>query len=173
MSEQVQRDAKKTPQDYAKEPVASVYNDFGTSAAGLTSDEAAKRLRQYGPNEIQKSKKQSQLKAFLKNFTSLMAWLLWVGGIIAVVAGMMELGIAIWAVNIINGVFSFWQEHAAQKATDSLMKMLPTYVNVHRDGQLTQIETTELVPGDVFDLQAGDAVSADAMLIQASSMQVD
>ncbi|KRM86714.1 cation-translocating P-type ATPase [Lacticaseibacillus thailandensis] len=173
MSEQVQRDAKKTPQDYAKEPVATVYHDFGTSAAGLASDEAAKRLRQYGPNEIQKSKKQSQLKAFLKNFTSLMAWLLWVGGIIAVVAGMLELGIAIWAVNIINGVFSFWQEHAAQKATDSLMKMLPTYVNVHRDGQLKQIETTELVPGDVFDLQAGDAVPADAMLIQASSMQVD
>ncbi len=164
---------KKSPQELAKEPVAAALDELETRQTGLTSEEAANRLQTYGPNEIQKGKKKSRLWMFLKNFTSLMAILLWVGGLIAIVAGMPELGIAIWCVNLINGVFSYWQEFAAQKATDSLMKMLPTYVQVRRDGKLKQIETTELVPGDVFALQAGDAISADARLLEATSMQVD
>jgi magnesium-transporting ATPase (P-type) len=163
----------KTPQELAKEPEDVALKELTTTRDGLTSAEAAKRLSEYGPNEIQKGKKKSRIWMFLKNFTSLMAILLWVGGIIAIVAGMPELGIAIWCVNLINGVFSYWQEFAAQKATDSLMKMLPMYVQVRRDGKLIQVETTEMVPGDVFALQAGDAISADAMLLEASSMQVD
>ncbi len=114
----------KTPQELAKEPEEVALKEMDTSRDGLTSTEAAARLQEYGPNEIQKGKKKSRLWMFLKNFTSLMAILLWVGGIIAIVAGMPELGIAIWCVNVINGVFSYWQEFAAQKATDSLMKML-------------------------------------------------
>jgi magnesium-transporting ATPase (P-type) len=163
----------KTPQELAKLSHDAVLDDLQTSNDGLTAAEAKARLEKFGPNEIQKGKKKSQLVAFLKNFTSLMAILLWVGGIIAIVAGMPELGIAIWCVNLINGIFSYWQEFAAQKATDSLMKMLPTYVHVRRDGKLVQIDTTELVPGDIFALQAGDSISADALLLQASSMQVD
>jgi magnesium-transporting ATPase (P-type) len=163
----------KTPQELAKEPEDVALKELTTTRDGLTSAEAAKRLSEYGPNEIQKGKKKSRIWMFLKNFTSLMAILLWVGGIIAIVAGMPELGIAIWCVNLINGVFSYWQEFASQKATDSLMKMLPMYVQVRRDGKLIQVETTEMVPGDVFALQAGDAISADAMLLEASSMQVD
>lgn len=164
---------ERTPQTLAQEPTAAVLQELGTSLDGLSPDEAQARLAKYGPNEIQKGKKKSQLVAFLKNFTSLMAWLLWAGGIIAIIAGMPVLGVAIWCVNLINGIFSFWQEFAAQKATDSLMKMLPTYVHVRRGGKLVQIETTELVPGDIFALQAGDAISADAMLLEATSMQVD
>nr|WP_230678566.1 cation-transporting P-type ATPase [Lacticaseibacillus zhaodongensis] len=163
----------KTPQEIAQESQAQVFADLQTSKDGLSAAEAKDRFAKYGSNEIQKGKKKSQLKAFLKNFTSLMAILLWVGGIIAIVAGMLELGIAIWCVNIINGVFSYWQEHAAQKATDSLMKMLPTYVHVRRDGKLVQVETTDVVPGDVYALQAGDSVPSDSVLIEASSMQVD
>ena len=144
-----------------------------TSQKGLSSSDAQKRLAKYGPNKISKNAKKSQLKVFLKNFTSLMAILLWVGGVIAIIAGMPELGIAIWAVNVINGIFSYWQEHTAQKATDSLMKMLPSYVRVYRDQKLVQINVENLVPGDVFVLQAGDAISADAMLLEANSLQVD
>lgn len=163
----------KTPQELAQETQAQVFADLKANKDGLSTAEAKDRFAKYGSNEIQKGKKNSQLKTFLKNFTSLMAILLWVGGIIAIVAGMLELGIAIWCVNIINGVFSFWQEHAAQKATDSLMKMLPTYVHVRRDGKLVQVDTTDVVPGDVYTLQAGDSVPSDSVLLQASSMQVD
>jgi magnesium-transporting ATPase (P-type) len=85
----------------------------------------------------------------------------------------MELGIAIWAVNVINGCFSYWQQHAAQKATDSLKKMLPSYVKVRRDGKSQQIQVEQLVPGDVFDIQAGDSIPADARVFNTSNLQID
>lgn len=157
----------------AQQPITQVLVKMQTSQKGLSSSVAQKRLAKYGPNKISKNAKKSQLKVFLKNFTSLMAILLWVGGVIAIIAGMPELGIAIWAVNVINGIFSYWQEHTAQKATDSLMKMLPSYVQVYRDQKLVQINVENLVPGDVFVLQAGDSISADAMLLEANSLQVD
>lgn len=64
-----------------------------------------------------------------------MAISLWISGLIAIISGTVELGIAIWLVNVINGLFSFWQERAAKKATDALNNMLPTYVDVIRDGK--------------------------------------
>ncbi|MTV81550.1 HAD-IC family P-type ATPase [Lactobacillus sp. CRM56-3] len=154
-------------------PMNDLLESLKTSELGLTEGEATKRQQKYGPNTIHREKQQSQLLVFLKNFISLMAILLWVSGIIAMLSGSIELGIAIWAVNIINGVFSYWQEHRAAKATDSLMAMLPTYTRVYRDGKVKQLNALDLVPGDVFDLQAGNAVPADARLITATSMQVD
>ena len=162
-----------TNDDFAKMDIKQLQEQLGTSAEGLSHDEAAKRLTQYGTNTIQHGKRQSPVLSFLKNFTSMMAILLWVSGFIAMFAGMVELGIAIWAVNLINGCFSFWQEHAAQKATDSLRKMLPTFVQVTRDGKDMQINADDLVPGDVFAIQAGNAIPADARLTEVSSMQVD
>lgn len=102
-----------------------------------------------------------------------MAISLWISGLIAIISGTVELGIAIWLVNVINGLFSFWQERAAKKATDALNNMLPTYVDVIRDGKKIQIDSKKLVPGDVFVLQAGNSILADARIISASSMQVD
>ncbi len=109
-------DAKADPTDLMKQ--------YQTSNGGLSQAEADKRLEKYGANTIRQGKRKSELLIFLENFTSLMAILLWVSGLIAMFAGMLELGIAIWAVNVINGCFSYWQQHAAQKATDSLKKML-------------------------------------------------
>lgn len=80
---------------------------MGSSAAGLTSGQAAELQAKHGKNLIQAAKKKSPVLAFLSNFTHLMAILLWVAGIIALVAGMPELCVAVWLVNLINGCFSF------------------------------------------------------------------
>lgn len=162
-----------TNENYATEPIEQLLNKLRTTSNGLTQTEATKRQASYGPNTINHSKQKSQIKAFLKNFISLMAILLWVSGLIAMLTGSMELGIAIWLVNIINGIFSFWQEHKAAKATDSLMAMLPTYTRVYRDSKIEQLNATELVPGDIFELQAGNSVPVDARLLEATSVQVD
>ncbi|MTV72434.1 cation-transporting P-type ATPase, partial [Streptococcus pneumoniae] len=74
----------------------------------------------YGPNRLKESKKEPIWLTFVKHFTSLMALLLWVGGFIAVISHSLELGIAIWLVNIINGLFSFIQEYKASQATAAL-----------------------------------------------------
>jgi Ca2+-transporting ATPase len=76
---------------------------------------------------------------FLANFTHLMALLLWVGGLVGFIAPMPQLGIAIWLVNLINGAFSFWQEYKAEKATEALRRLLPTYTRALRDGQAQSV----------------------------------
>ena len=146
---------------------------MGSSAAGLTNERAAELQGRFGKNLIQAGAKKSPIIAFLSNFTHLMAILLWVAGFIALIAGMPELCVAVWLVKLINGCFSFWQEHQADKATEALKKMLPSYVNVIRDGEQLQVLAEDLVPGDVMVLAEGDKISADGRVIRASDVQVD
>ena len=153
--------------------VKDVYDALGTSPQGLTQAQADENQEKYGKNLIDEKKKKSPIIIFLLNFTHLMAILLWVGGAVAFFAGMPQLAIAIWAVNLINGVFSFWQEHRAEKATDALKNMLPSYARVIREGEEKKILAQELVMGDIILLEEGDKISADARLIDSSDLQVD
>ncbi len=153
--------------------VEHVYRALRTGEHGLSSSQATIRLGSYGKNVIEKERKTPTILVFLSSFTHLMALLLWAAGIIAFVAGMSELGIAVWLVNIINGVFSFWQEYRASKAAEALRRMLPQYVTVIRDGQESRTLVENLVPGDVFVLEEGDSISADARLVQSNGLQVD
>ncbi|MBM6907509.1 cation-translocating P-type ATPase [Collinsella intestinalis] len=156
-----------------KQTIDQVLSELGSSRGGIASEEAGSRQQTAGKNLIESAKKRSPLLAFLSNFTHLMAVLLWVAGSIAFLAGMPELGVAVWLVNIINGVFSFWQEHRASQATEALKKMLPAYATVIRDGQEQKILAEDLVPGDVMLLAEGDKISADARVIQSSDLQVN
>ena len=140
---------------------------------GLTAEQVKENQEKYGGNVISQKKGKPVIIVFLSNFISLMAILLWIGGIIAFIAGMPELGVAIWMVNVINGVFSFWQEHRASKATEALKKMLPSYARVIRDGQEQQIPAENLVPGDIMLIEEGDKISADARLLTSSDLQVN
>ena len=146
---------------------------MNTRLEGLTVSEAQDNQKKYGRNVINEKKGKSVILVFLSNFISMMAILLWIGGLIAFFADMSQLGIAIWLVNIINGVFSFWQEHRASKATEALKKMLSSYARVIRDNQEQQILTEDLVPGDIIIIAEGDKISADARLLVSSDLQVD
>src|SRR5512139_986807 len=110
-------------------PLPEIYQALETSSEGLSQAEAEARLQIYGQNTLTKIDRK-HLPDFLANFTHLMAMLLWAGGLIAFVAGMPELGIAIWMVNVVNGMFSYWQEHKAEKAVEALAKMLPVHAIV-------------------------------------------
>lgn len=145
----------------------------GSRDSGLASDEILQRRQQYGENKIEEKKGEPVWRVFLKNFTSLMAFLLWFGGLIAFFSGTPELGIAIWMVNIINGLFSFFQERKAGKAMDALKQLLPSYARVIRDGKEQKILAEELVPGDVMLIEEGDKISADARLITSTDLQVN
>lgn len=150
-----------------------VFSMMRTRGEGLTSPEVKERQDKYGKNVISEKKGEPIILIFLSNFISLMAILLWVGGAIALIAAMPELAIAIWLVNIINGVFSFMQEYRAGKATEALKKMLPSYVRVVRDNKEQQILAEDLVPGDIMLVQEGDKISADARVIASSDLQVN
>ncbi len=146
---------------------------LGSSPSGLAASDVTQRLSTYGKNVISEKKEKPVILILLANFISMMAILLWIGGVIAFFAGMPELAFAIWMVNIINGVFSFWQEFRATKATEALKKMLSSYVRVVRDGAEQQILAEELVPGDVMIVTEGDKISADARLLTCMDLQVN
>jgi potassium/sodium efflux P-type ATPase len=154
-------------------PVPKAFSILRSGPGGLSQDEAKKRLQRYGPNVITKEKGKPLWIRFLANFTHLMAILLWIGGIIAFLAQLPQIGIAIWMVNVINGAFSFWQEFKAEKATEALRKILPSYARALRDGEMQRILAEELVPGDVILVEEGDRISADARLVDENELRVD
>ncbi len=162
-----------------------IYELENTSSHGLSEEEAKKRLEIYGKNILKEKKKVNPVILFLKNFISIMAILLWISGTISIIScfiaeenpssigvlhdpGMLYLGIAIFLINIINGVFSFIQQFKANKSTEALKKMLPSYARVIREGNEKQIEASLLVPGDIIILSEGDNISADARIISAT-----
>ncbi len=150
-----------------------LYEKLGSRPQGLSQAEAVERLAKFGKNELQKIKGTPLIYKLLSNFTHLMAILLWVGGILAIIAEMPQLAVAVWMVNIINGAFSFWQEFRAEKATEALKKMLPSYARVLRDGAEQRILSEELVPGDILILAEGDSVSADGRLVVEAELRMD
>jgi Ca2+-transporting ATPase len=154
-------------------PIPQVYAALGTRPSGLSEAEAQERLQRFGPNAIREIKGKPLWRRFLANFTHVMAILLWAGGIVGFLAHTPQLGIAIWMVNVINGVFSFWQEFKAEKATEALRKLLSPYACVLREGTEQRIPAEELVPGDVMLLAEGDRVSADGRLVEEAEMRAD
>jgi magnesium-transporting ATPase (P-type) len=159
--------------DIQRLPVPEAYTALGTGEGGLSKPEAQRRLAQFGRNALKEKKGKPLIWKFLSNFTHLMAILLWAGGVVGFVAQLPELGVAIWMVNLINGVFSFWQEFRAEKATEALRKMLPDYARVLRGGEEQRVLAEELVPGDVILLSEGDRISADARLVDDSDLRVN
>jgi potassium/sodium efflux P-type ATPase len=154
-------------------PCPVVYKRLGARPEGLTEAEIKERQDRLGRNLILKVKGKPLILKFLANFTHLMALLLWIGGVVGFIAKMPQLGLAIWTVNVINGAFSFWQEYKAEKATEALLRLLPPYARVIRDGAEQSVLAEELVPGDLMLLAEGDRISADARLVEAAELRVD
>lgn len=151
-----------------------------TSEAGLTDEEAKRRLSHFGFNEIKETRKTPLVFKFLNQFTHFLAIILWLAAALAFVSdylhpgeGMRHLGFAIIGVIVINAVFAFVQEYRAEKAIEKLKLMLPFYVRVIREGAEKQIHARELVPGDLIILSEGDKVPADARVIESNSLTVN
>jgi Ca2+-transporting ATPase len=154
-------------------PPEDVYNELGSSKEGLSPKEVNKRLKLYGPNQIEEIKQKPIILKFLANLYQLLALLLWGASILAFISGTPQLGFAIIAVIIINAIFSFWQEFEAEKAVAALKKILPSTAKVIRQGKQIEVLSSQLVPGDIIVLEEGDNISADARLIEAFQMKVD
>ncbi|MBI2955311.1 MAG: cation-transporting P-type ATPase [Chloroflexi bacterium] len=152
-------------------PANQVYQALNTAPRGLSDEEAARRLRQYGPNEIEEARKTPLIFRFLANFYQVFALLLWASAALAFISGSQALAWTIIAVIVLNAGFAFVQEFQAERAVEALKKLLPAKARVVRDGEIKEILARELVPGDIVILDAGDNISADARLIQAVEMR--
>ena len=139
--------------------------------AGLSSQEAARRLATNGPNELKEGKRISPLQIFLGQFKSLIIWILIAAGIISGVLGEVVDAIAILAIVVLNAVIGFYQEFNAEKSIAALKKMTAPQAKVRRDGQVTSILASGIVAGDIIELEAGDIVVADARLLAVASLK--
>lgn len=152
-------------------PASAVALD--SSVSGLTSEEAQSRLSTYGPNLLPVQPARSVGRQLLSQFVHFFALLLWAAGGLAFVAGLPELGLAIFGVIVLNGLFAFVQEHRAERAGDRLRGIVPRRATVIRDGEYREIETRDLVPGDLVALGGGDRISADLSAVEAHSLKID
>jgi Ca2+-transporting ATPase len=138
---------------------------------GLTRAEAGRRLRDYGPNELPQAPPASPLKLLLQQFSSLIVWVL-IGA--ALVSGLLQEWIdaaAIIAIVILNAILGFIQEFRAERSLEALKRMVVVTARVIRDGALVALPASELVPGDLIQVEAGDRIPADARLVYATAFQ--
>src|SRR5207247_1774831 len=159
---------------------ADVLASMRSSAQGLSSAEAARRLREYSPNRVEEKARASLLLHFGQELTRLFSVILWVAAALAFLAerhapgqGMARLGYALIAVILISSAFSLWQEYRVERTIAALRELLPQRIEVVRDGSVGQLPVEQLVPGDLILLAPGDQVPADCCLIEAFDVQVN
>jgi len=142
---------------------------------GLASAEARSRVSRYGRNLLRRARREPWYFKLLRNLFSFFAVLLWIAALLCFVPGvdLPQLGIAILAVIVINGLFAFLQEYKSDRALELLQQLMAQKSTVVRDGKTSEIESSELVPGDIILLEAGDLVPADCRLTEAVEVEVD
>jgi magnesium-transporting ATPase (P-type) len=143
------------------------------AGTGLSTAEAAARRRRDGPNSLPVAPPPAAWRLLLAQMGHFFALMLWVAGGLAFVAGMPQLGVAIFVIVVVNGLFAFVQEHRAERAAERLRDLLPLRATVVRDGAQRTLDASELVVGDLVLLSAGDRLSADLRLVEAHRLQID
>jgi calcium-translocating P-type ATPase len=145
---------------------------LGVRPGGLGTREAARRLQQFGPNEIRRQQRRSHARDLARQFTHPLALLLWAAAGLAWIAGIIPVAIAIVVVILVNAIFAFVQELQAERAVEALAAYLPSEARVLRDGREGRIPATELVPGDLLLIEEGERISADARLLEGA-LEID
>ena len=152
----------------AEETLAALDAD---AEAGLSADEAARRLAQYGPNQLREKPPTPKWKIFLSQYQDFMIYILLGAVLIAAFEGQTPEAVAILVILLLNGVLGFIQEYRAGQALEALKKMSAPVATVLRGGVESHIPATELVPGDIVYLEAGNTVPADGRLLEVGALR--
>ena len=140
---------------------------------GLTEAQAEERLKEHGRNVLQETKKKSAFQVFLEQFKDLLVIILIVAALISMVSGNVESTIVIFAVIIMNAILGTVQHEKAEKSLDSLKSLSSPIARVMRDGKKMEVDSRDVVPGDILLLEAGDLVVADGRVLESYSLQVN
>src|ERR671911_114785 len=153
--------------------VAEVLQTLGTDAdSGLGDEEAARRLEELGPNELEDRGTMSPWAILWDQFTSTMIAILIVAALASALLGDYEDSIAIAVIVVLNAALGFVQEYRAERAMAALKRLAAPRVKVRREGHAREISARELVPGDVVLLEAGNLVPADGRLVEGANLRV-
>lgn len=152
--------------------IADVFEKTGSSDQGLTQDAVKENLLKYGQNKLAEKKKKPVWLLFAHQFTDFMILVLIAAAIISGIAGDSVDTIIILVIVLLNAIIGFVQEYRAEKAMDALKKMATPQSTVLRNGQVTTVISTDLVPGDIVLLEAGNTVPADMRLFDIHSLKI-
>ncbi len=154
------------------EQVGLLMRNLRSSPAGLSGSEAARRLLQYGPNELSRRGGLKWPRELARQLTHPLALLLWLAAALSFAVGSGTVAIAVLLVIALNAIFALIQEMQAERAVEALAEFLPPKARVLRDGVPAEIAAADLVPGDVVLVEEGDRIAADMRLI-TGAVEVD
>ncbi|MBH1942334.1 cation-translocating P-type ATPase [Mobilitalea sibirica] len=142
-------------------------------ATGLSEEEAKKRLEQYGRNKLKGKPKKSLISLFLSQLKDMLIYVLLGAAVITIVIEEYTDAVIILMVVFLNAIIGVAQEYKAEKAVEALQKMTTPKSLVRRDGETVEINSEEVVPGDIVILDAGRYVPADLRLIESANLQIE
>ena len=140
---------------------------------GLADHEAERRLHEYGQNQLESTRKKRPASIFLGQFKDMMVMVLLVATAVSAFMGEVVEAIAIIAIVILNALIGFFQEYQTEKTLEALKKMASPQARVMRSGHIKLVDATEIVPGDLLILEAGDRVPADAYICEQTLLACD
>jgi len=153
--------------------IEETLNELDVKEAGLSQEEAEKRLNEYGPNELRKEKGISPIRLFIEQFTDILIIILLIATALSIAIGETIDALIILAIVIASAVLGFVEEYRSEKAVEALKKMTAPTAMVLRGGKEIKIQTSQIVPGDVVLLFTGDRVPGDSRLIESINLKVD
>ncbi|MFC6954530.1 cation-transporting P-type ATPase [Halorubellus litoreus] len=166
------------PTAWHARPVEGVLDELDASADGLSSEEADRRLEEYGPNAIRGENDVSPFEIFVSQFQDVLIYLLVLAAVLSLAVGLLPGEDAnvvdaalILVILFANGVFGFVQDYRAERSMQRLRELSSPAATVLRDGEKREIDATAVVPGDVVVLEQGDAVPADARLVDVTNLE--
>lgn len=153
---------------------AEVLNELDVDLIrGLSSEEAAKRQEKYGKNKLPEQKRRSVLSMFLAQLKDTMIYILLAATVLSIVMGDYAEAVIILVVVLLNAVIGVFQENKAEQAMEALKKLTTPKAYVRRDGNVIEILSEDIVPGDVIEIDAGRYIPADLRLMESSNLQIE
>ncbi|PSG99782.1 MAG: haloacid dehalogenase [Nanohaloarchaea archaeon SW_4_43_9] len=163
-----------------KKDLKQLFNSLDSSKEGLSSEEASEKRKKYGRNEINDKEATSPFKILLAQFQDFLIYILILAALLSLGIGLLpghspeytEAGL-ILLILVANGLFGFIQDYKAEKSIQALKDLSTPKATVLRDGKRKEIDSRELVPGDIIFLEQGDAVPGDARIIESHNLETD
>jgi Ca2+-transporting ATPase len=153
--------------------IQDIYSILKTGPSGLTPEEANARLQSHGPNELRRAAKISPVSVFLGQFNNFLIYLLILAAAISAAIGEVIDALIIAAIMVLNAVLGFVQEYKSEQSIEALQKYIVQEAYAIRDGHKIRLHASQLVPGDIIEVEAGENIPADARIIEASRLKVD
>ncbi|WP_291647549.1 cation-translocating P-type ATPase [Clostridium sp.] len=158
---------------FFSKPHDKVLKSFNVSKSGLTENQVKENLDKFGYNQLTEKQKQTVLQVFLSQFKDLLVIILIIAAIISAATGNLESTLVIFAVIILNAILGTVQHFKAEASLDSLKALSSPSAKVYRNGKKIEVQSKEIVPGDILILEAGDMVAADGRIIENFSLQIN